>query len=84
MYVQMRKSIVCSVTIHLVVRTEHSICEWRQITSDSEILEYVEFTDDPSQYNILSERSFNVDEQLAISEEVVKLGVIQGSLNELG
>lgn len=36
------------------------------------------------QYNILSERSFNVDEQLAISEEVVKLGVIQGSLNELG
>ena len=73
-------------------QTGNCISEWRKITSDPEILDYVEhchieFVDNPCKYSINNGRSFfNVQQQLILDTEVetlLQLGAIGRSVHEL-
>ena len=72
--------------------TANCVSEWQTITSDPEILDYVqhchiEFIDDPSKYSIYGHRNFDSQQQSLITTEVCKLlqfGVIASSVHEVG
>jgi hypothetical protein len=58
--------------------TQNCISEWQEITSDAEILDYVEhchieFIDNPCKYSTRGQRHFNTQQQQIIDTEVEKL-----------
>jgi hypothetical protein len=72
--------------------TKNCVSKWTEITSDPEILDYIEhchieFIDDPSKYSIPGHQHFNVHQHDIISKEVDKLlqlGVISNSMHAAG
>ena len=72
--------------------TANCVSEWRTITSDPEILDYVqhcriEFIDDPSKYSISGHWNFDSQQQSLITTEVcelLQLGVSASSVHEVG
>ena len=68
----------------------HKLCEWRKITSDSEVLqtvywEKIEFNNVPHQVKAPKENSFSKTEQLVVEQEIRKLllkGIIVKSVHE--
>jgi hypothetical protein len=71
-------------------RTTHCLFDWQQITSDPEILDYIEhchieFIDNPCKYSTRGQRNFNTQQQQIIDTEVEKLlhlGAIGSSVHE--
>lgn len=68
----------------------HKLCEWRKLTSDSEVLqtvwgEEIEFYSLPHQINAPKENKFSTAEQLVVEQEIKKLltkGIIVKSVHE--
>ena len=71
-------------------KLSHKLCEWRKLTSDSEVLctiwgEEIEFSSLPYQLKAPKQNTFSVLEQLAVEQEIKKLlakGVIVQSTHE--
>lgn len=72
--------------------TRNCISEWQKLSSDPEILDYVqhchiEFTDNPCKYSNHGQRNFKSQQQVAIDTEVeqlLQLGVLSQSVHEMG
>lgn len=86
------KTLITSQSPFAAGKTKYYISQWRRITTDPEILDYVshchiEFIDEPCKYSRFGQQHFNVQQHACITMEVQKLvdlRVIEVSGHEVG